>query len=217
MATKSNAVVSSSNAKVIAQINGVHANNALKAAPIVAPTTISELQQATLDVLRYEKAKAIVDAAAPKVEVKADVPVAPVTPEPAAANVGAVVDETQGQFIQRMLDSLPSGKRAIASLAVSVLLSAGAGYGIGTIAGYAIVGVAALSGALLWQWVIFILAIALGAYVGMKIGQHVGNYILSGQIDKDAAACWDTVTGWFSSKDKVAEVVAIPPLGALAA
>lgn len=100
---------------------------------------------------------------------------------------------------------LPSAKRvAVATFAV-IALSGAAGYGIGTIAAYAMVGVMTLTGSTLLTYLILVVAMLLAAYVGFKIGEHVGNYILSGQIDRDIVAVKNKVTGWFGlSKAKLA-------------
>jgi hypothetical protein len=93
-----------------------------------------------------------------------------------------------------------STKRKLAAFFGSILVSGAAGYAIGSLAGYAIAGVMALGGSVLWAYLILIIALILGAYAGMKIGQHVGNYILSGKIDKDIVAAKNKFLGFFKSK-----------------
>lgn len=109
------------------------------------------------------------------------------------------VEETAEDFLARMLDGMPSGKRTFAAFFVTVSMSFGTGYGIGTLAGYAITAIATLGGSVLWSYLLMILALMLSMYAGMKIGQHVGGYILSGQIDHDLIAAKNKVCGWFGS------------------
>lgn len=97
----------------------------------------------------------------------------------------------------------PSWKRYLGAFFASAVLAYGAGHIIGTLAGYAMVGIASLGGSLLWAWLIMIIATILSIYVGMKIGQHVGNYILSGQIDRDVVGAVNKVKSWFGRKEVV--------------
>lgn len=166
-------------------LNGIHAE-------AVLGTARTAEQQAELDTLRAKKAAS-----------QYTIPV------PAAAPIDE--PESEGEFIKRMIDSLPSGKRAIAAFVIPMIVSGFAGYGIGTLAAWAINSIAFLSSSLIMQWVVIVMALCLAAYTGFKIGQHLGGYILSGQIDKDLGAVKDTVFGWFKSKDPV---IATAPVAA---
>lgn len=93
-------------------------------------------------------------------------------------------------------------RAAVAFFAVSAL-AFGAGSLIGHIASYAIAGIVTFGGSMALAWLVWGLAIALAIYVGLKIGQHVGNYILSGQIDRDIVKVKNKVTGFFKREEKL--------------
>jgi hypothetical protein len=131
------------------------------------------------------------------------------TEQPAAANVEPKEDAVRQAAMEAVMklfgvdENAPSFKRQMAALFASILLSVGAGYVIGQIAGYAIIGILALGGSMLWAYLIMILATLLAMYAGMKIGQYVGNYVLSGQVDEDIAKAKDAVSdGWNWIKSK---------------
>jgi uncharacterized membrane protein YdbT with pleckstrin-like domain len=94
---------------------------------------------------------------------------------------------------------MPSWKRLIATTIVSLVLAAGAGWMIGTLTGMLIVSAVALTGMAWIGYVIWALGMLLAFYAGMKIGQHVGNYILSGTIDKHIGSVKDRFVGLFTS------------------
>ena len=97
-------------------------------------------------------------------------------------------------------EGMPTWKRTLAAYFAAMVIAGGAGYGIGCLAGYAMIGCFALTGSLFLMYLIMVLAILLSAYAGMKIGQYVGNYVLSGQIDRDVVRAKNWVTGFFKSK-----------------
>jgi len=154
-------------------------------------------QQAEIDKLRAEKAKA-----APTAEPQAEENLQVVHLNArllkgitALADILYPEDDGQPQF---------TWKRRLAAFFGSILLAGGAGYLIGQLAGYAMLGCYALTGSAFLMYTILFIALILAAYAGFKIGQHVGNYILSGQIDRDCVAMKDKVFGWFKSKPKAA-------------
>jgi len=100
-----------------------------------------------------------------------------------------------GESINAMLASMPSGKRALAAFFVPFTVSFGVGYGIGQLCQYAIGVIATYSTAAAWPIVVMILGAMLAIYAGFKIGQHLGGYIITGQIDRDVARAWNWVFG----------------------
>lgn len=126
----------------------------------------------------------------------------PRTPKPAAA---PQADKAWFQpTLDDIFDQMPSGKRVFAASAVSFILAFGAGYTIGVIAEIVAMGILVLTGSMLLYFVTWAIAILLSFYAGMKIGQHVGMYVLSGQIDRDIVSAKDYVKGLFSSKPVLA-------------
>lgn len=170
-------------------------------------------QQAAIDQLRAEKVEAKIEqlqATLDKPEQPLAASVAPATATEQAMHIAAAVQEA----VMKLFgfgedDGGPSWKRKLAAFFASALLASGAGYVIGTLAGYAMVGIAALGGSVLWAYLILIVALILSFYAGLKIGQHVGNYVLSGQVDRDIVAAKNKITGWFSSAK---EMVTSKPL-----
>lgn len=94
---------------------------------------------------------------------------------------------------------LPSEKRIIAATALTFSLSFTAGYMIGIVTDVIATAALMLTGSVFIWFVIWMLALIGSIYAGMKIGQHVGYYVLSGQIDKDIASVKNKVTGLFGS------------------
>lgn len=136
--------------------------------------------------------------------VHADVTPADLSPENLAAAAQQAIMKLMG-FDENYQG--PSWKRKLAAFFSVMVLAFGAGYLIGQLAGYAMVGIMMYTGSTLLMYLVFALAMILSVYVGMKIGQHVGNYILSGKIDQDLAAAKAKVTGWFGAgKEKVKQL-----------
>ena len=96
----------------------------------------------------------------------------------------------------------PSWKRKLAAVLGSAVLAFGAGYIVGELLTYMIVGVYVMTGSALLAYLLMMLGLLLAMYAGMKIGQAVGNYVLSGQIDRDIVRVKDTVRGWFKRAPK---------------
>jgi hypothetical protein len=155
-------------------------------------------QQAALDAMRANKDKAevvqpVIAASAPEEKISE------------SERIAAAVSESIMKLFGFGTDAGPSWKRRMVAFFATVMLAGGAGYAIGTLAGYCIVGIASLGGSMLWAYLIMVIALLLAAYAGMKIGQVVGNYVLSGQIDADIASVKNKVTGWFgTAKNKLA-------------
>jgi Flp pilus assembly protein TadB len=110
-----------------------------------------------------------------------------------------------GDMAASLTLDLPSWKRTVCAFLATAALSVGAGYLIGQIAAYAIVGVMMLGAPMAIAWLIYALALVLSLYAGIKIGQYVGNYVLSGQIDRDVSRAWGGVKSLFTrGNDKLA-------------
>lgn len=158
-------------------------------------------QQAELDRLRAEKSAAteqvIADAVAPKSKLE-------LTQENIEAQAHKLVSQLRSAFGFDTEEGMPSFKRKMAAFFATIILAGGAGYGIGTIAGYAMAGIYLMSGSMLLAYLVMIMAVLLSAYVGMKIGQVVGNYVLSGQIDHDIKRAKNMVTRLFKREPKLA-------------
>ena len=107
-------------------------------------------------------------------------------------------DEDLMTLIKRHLGdvAIPSWKRAVFAFVVGATAAAGFGWLVGTVAGYAMIGVLAMSHSMSLVYLIYALAMLLAVYGGMKVSQKVGGYIVSGNIDRDIAKGW----GWVKSK-----------------
>lgn len=195
-------------APVVAPVKRVRKPKVIAPAPVaeviapVAASTQTPEQVAALNELRAAKAKTKADHAAQVAAAEAAMP--PFVASSTHAGIAADALSTRiREAINSMLgygedSAMPSWKRKLSAFFGAILLSGAAGYAIGTLAGYAIVGVASLGGSILWAYLIMVIALILAAYAGFKIGEVVGNYVLSGQIDKDLKAAKAKVTGWFT-------------------
>lgn len=106
-----------------------------------------------------------------------------------------------GESINAMFSALPSGKRWMATMLATFGVSAGVGYGVNQLVNYGIAVIATYSTAAAWPILIAVLGAIIAVYASFKIGQHLGGYILSGQIDRDVASAWNWMFG--SSKKEV--------------
>jgi len=112
----------------------------------------------------------------------------------------ASAQEAIDDFLKRFGLQAPSWKRIACAVVLVAALAYGAGTLIGTLATYMVVGAFMFTGSMFVVWSIYILAILLALYAGLKIGQHVGNYVLSGQIDRDLSSAWNWTKSLFGSK-----------------
>lgn len=173
-------------------------------AEVIAPVASTQTpeQIAVLNEMRAAKAKTKADLAAKVAAAEAAMP--PFVASSTHAGIGAdALSARIRESINDMLgfgegSAMPGWKRKLAAFFSSCMLAYGAGYAIGTVAGYAIVGIASMGASVLWSYLIMIVAALLALYAGMKIGQYVGNYILSGKIDDHAVAVKNKVVGWFT-------------------
>ncbi len=191
-------------------LNGMRTRKAVTKADFIAEPSQTPEQIKVLSDMREAKAKAKAkaDAAA---KIAADIQAAqdalpPFVAASAPTHIGAKAEDIAARFheaVKQMLASTGAEaigwKRQFVAFFSTIILSAGAGYVIGTLAGYAIAGIAVLGGSLLWAYLTMVIAAVLAFYSGLKIGQYVGNYVLSGQVDKDLASAKSKVGGWFSS------------------
>lgn len=90
-----------------------------------------------------------------------------------------------------------SWKRKLAAVLLTAALSFGAAYSIGSLAMYAVIGIAVLEGSMLMTVLVYTLAMLAACYAGLKIAEHVSDYVLSGQIDRDIVRAKNWVTGFF--------------------
>jgi hypothetical protein len=162
--------------------------------------TRTAAQQKELDKMRAEKAAR----AKNKAQVIEPVQAASAPPEEVSEvdRIAAAVQAT----IMKMMGfgetdpNAPSWKRRLASFFACVICTSVAGSAISTLAGYAMVGIAMLSASVLWAYLIMILSAVAVFYAGLKVFQHVGGYISTGQIDKDIVSVKDKIVGWFKPK-----------------
>ncbi len=132
-----------------------------------AAAELKATQQAELRRLRAEKAaatrKANTDALA-----KVAAHVADTQPAPEHADTDKIFEDAQ-QF----LGQLPSAKRVMVGLVLSLVAAAGVGYGITMIAAYAIAGIVTLTAT---AWIAFSLSV-LVYLVAVISGYYVGGYV----------------------------------------
>lgn len=93
---------------------------------------------------------------------------------------------------------IPSWKRALFAFIVSLTAAAGMGWLIGTITGYAMIGLLAVGGSMSLVYLLYAIGLLLAAYGGFKVSQTVGRYIVSGNIDRDISDAWGWIKGKFA-------------------
>jgi len=165
---------------------------------IIDEANIKAAQQAELKRLRAEK-RAQAKAAAQPAPEQAGVQ----QPQPFDAKAEARKRmEQMASAVDAILADFeaPSWKRVLAATVVSLVLAAGAGWMIGTVTGMLIVSAVALTGAAWIGWVIYALGMIIAFYVGAKVAQHVGGYIVRGDIDRHIVAVKDRFVGLFTSR-----------------
>lgn len=100
-----------------------------------------------------------------------------------------------GESINSIFESMPSGKRMLAACLATFTTAGVVGYGIRQLVDYGIAVIATYSTAAAWPIIIMVLGAIISIYISLKIGKHLGNYILSGQIDRDVASAWNWMFG----------------------
>lgn len=103
------------------------------------------------------------------------------------------------KLIREACDSLgvpvPSWKRVVITYVAAMC----AGYGLGTL--FILVDALLLSSlmatSVFLYWAVWAVGLLLTLYAGFKLGNAIGNYIMSGQIDRDIAVAKNKVSGWF--------------------
>lgn len=167
-------------------------------------------QQAVIDQMRAgmsaEQATAkVMQAAAPAAPAAA--PAAPANAQPnfvVVANSAPIESDddlnAQAQaYFAELLASMELTKRKALAFILSVACSAGGGYLLGNVAGYAIAGIATLGGSMFWAFMIAILAIVTSYYMGGYIARNVFSYVADARIDKDYEAVKSTLINWYDS------------------
>ena len=165
---------------------------------IIDEANIKAAQQAELKRLRAEKRKATAAAKAEAAKPAPEQVAQPFDPKAEAhkrmSAMASAVDAILADF------EAPSWKRVLAATVISLVVAAGAGWMIGTLTGMLIVSAVALTGMAWIGWVIWALGMVVAFYAGAKIGQHVGGYIMRGDIDRHIGAVKDRFVGLFTSK-----------------
>ena len=93
-------------------------------------------------------------------------------------------------------------RRAIAALA-GLATSMGAGYAMGMLTQYAIVGAMLLTNSAFLAVLIFLAGLFVAMYIGSKSSMFVYANIVNKNIDKVFASANTTVRGWFSRREGV--------------
>lgn len=118
-----------------------------------------------------------------------------------AARMAAAMDVLMEGF------ELPSWKRVAVSFVCAIAAAAGVGVLVGTLGGMLMVGAVAVTGAAWVGWIVWALAIIVGAVLGGKAASWVFYYIAEKRADAHVDVVKTKVGGWFnSSKDKVTAV-----------
>lgn len=162
------------------------------------PTARTAEQQAALDTMRANKeAEALAAVTPPVVELT--------TEEKMEAQLEKALSYLKSTFASTGED-MPSWKRQLAAFFGSIVLAGGTGYLVGQVAGWMMLGCFALTGSIFMTYLVMLGAILLSAYAGLKIAERVGNYVLSGQVDRDFIKAKTFVTGFFEPKQDIVAI-----------
>lgn len=124
----------------------------------------------------------------------------PETPEFIADSVTPPEDEIQmSQFFTDLKAKLPSGKRAICALVISVSASFATTYSVQWVCAYAVAGVLALSGSALLAMIISALAWIISILMALKVGSKVFAAVLAGDYGVKVPAKLNPMN-WFKSE-----------------
>ena len=104
------------------------------------------------------------------------------------------------QFWADLKAKLPSGKRAITALLVSVAASTTAIYGVNVVCAYAVAGVLALSGSALLAMIISALGWIIAALAAWSVGRRVFAAIITGDYGVKVPASLNPMN-WFGNKE----------------
>lgn len=107
-----------------------------------------------------------------------------------------VIDEAVAQAESQGIE-VPTGKRIFAASCATFVLGFGTGTVINAIAEVVATTLFMLTGSSFLVFVVWLLAVLGAIYAGLKIGQHVGMYVLTGQIDNDIVRAKDYIVASF--------------------
>lgn len=128
---------------------------------------------------------------------------AKVNAAPKKTKIAEAIEQAEEQGIV-----IPTWKRTACAFFASIACSVGIALVISEVAEYTVLGIlTSTSASLMFAFVIYMLAMIIAIYASMKVSQYIGNYVLSGQIDKDIVRAKNKVTGWFKREKKVTEQV----------
>ncbi len=116
----------------------------------------------------------------------------------AQRRLSSALDEVIGEF------TAPSWYRRLSGAVLALALSYGAGWLIGAVLNYVIVGAAVATGSLALVLFIYVIGMICSALAGLVIGLEGYSFVVSGRIDQTYDTVKNKVTGWFSSKPSLA-------------
>lgn len=160
-------------------------------------------QQAELNTLRSKKTnQAALDAIHAKNKVAEPVDLelaasAPIEHDPelaAQSMVQQAIEMARGLGI-----TIPTWKRSLLAFVASFVVGYGVGYLLGTLLSILMVATFTVTGSLFLMYCIAVLGFLGILYAGCKVGQTVGMYIVTGDIDRDVRRAKNWISGWFGS------------------
>jgi hypothetical protein len=162
-------------------------------AKVISPATNGKsVKEHVMGAAETVKAKLGSGPKAPPVELKKTVVTEPQQPEPAAADTEQL---SWRQMLADMGFKLPGWKRTLVAYAAAFLSGYVVGATFSALFNYMFGAAILATGWTFMTVIIYIVGLVIAVYAAAKLGQKVGGYILSGDIDADASRAWGWVKG----------------------
>lgn len=120
------------------------------------------------------------------------------TLRPEAATV-TPADKAFTAYFESLLEGMPSWKRVLCAMCISMMTSLAVGYTGGYLAACLVIGALMLGAPIFIAQVIYVLGILVAIYAGYRAGAFTYIKVIDKTVDNMFSSAWDKVTEVFSS------------------
>lgn len=120
------------------------------------------------------------------------------TLRPEAATV-TPADKAFTAYFESLLEGMPSWKRVLCAMCISMMTSLAVGYTGGYLAACLVIGALMLGAPIFIAQVIYVLGILVAIYAGYRAGAFTYIKVIDKTVDNMFSSAWDKVSGLFSS------------------
>lgn len=108
-------------------------------------------------------------------------------------------DKAFTAYFESLLEGMPSWKRVLCAMCISMMTSLAVGYTGGYLAACLVIGALMLGAPIFIAQVIYVLGILVAIYAGYRAGAFTYIKVIDKTVDNMFSSAWDKVSGLFSS------------------